>query len=74
LPAKFSDGVINHLGSEQFALQTAEQALLENVPADIEVILAGAAIEVVRAHILLVNVRPATGTDNQVCPALAAFQ
>ena len=55
-------------------MQTAEQALFEDIATDVEIILTGAAVEVVRADVLFVNVRPAAGADDEICATLTTLQ
>jgi hypothetical protein len=52
----------------------AEQALFEYVATDLQIISPDPAVEVVRADVLFVNVRPAAGADDEISATLAAFQ
>jgi hypothetical protein len=57
-----------HRATHRVALElsAAEQALFEDIATDVEIILTGAAVEVVRADVLFVNVRPAAGADDEI--------
>src|SRR5258708_21554517 len=44
--------VIDHLWPKQLALQAPQQSFLQNVAADIEIVSAGATVEVIRRDIL----------------------
>jgi hypothetical protein len=74
LSLKFDHGVIDNLWSQYFTLKVAKQQIFQVVAANVEIVLAPAAIETPRACILFVPMGSTARGYDQIRAALAALQ